>query len=142
LSISTLILTLNEETNLPCCLESVKWSDEIVVLDCGSTDRTVEIAKSHGARVITRPFDNERDHRTFSIKEIKFKYPWVYNPDADEVTTSELRDEMLSVVADKSRQEVAYRVRFKLMFMGKWLKHASLYPTWVIRLFRPEKLSF
>lgn len=139
--ISVLILTLNEEANLPRCLESVRWSDDIVVLDSFSTDRTVEIARAAGARVFQRRFDNERDHRAASLR-VGFRHPWVYNPDADEVTPSELRDEMLSVVGDHSRREVAYRVRFKTMFFGRWIKHSSLYPTWVVRLFRPEKLSF
>jgi glycosyltransferase involved in cell wall biosynthesis len=139
--ISVLILTYNEEVNLPSCLESVRWSDDIVVLDSFSTDRTVEIARQYGARVIQRAFDNERNQRTASL-QVGFKYPWVYNPDADEVTPPELRDEMLKMVADSSRLEVAYRVRFKVMFLGRWVRHASLYPTWVVRLFCPEKLRF
>ena len=142
MSVSVLILTLNEEQNLPSCLESVKWSDDVVVLDSFSSDRTVEIAKAHGARVVQRRFDNERDHRTFSVRNIPFKHSWVYNPDADEETPPELRSEMLSVVSDPDRAEVAYRVRFKTQFMGRWIKHCSLYPTWVVRLFRPEKISF
>ena len=139
--ISVLILTLNEERMLPRCLEAVKWSDDVVVFDSVSTDRTVEIARAAGARVIQRPFDNESAHRTASLK-VAFKYPWVYNPDADEITTPALRDEMLRIVGDPARTEVAYRVRFKTMFCGRWLKHSSLYPTWVMRLFRPERISF
>ena len=126
---------------LPRCLEAVRWSDDVVVFDSFSTDRTVEMARAAGARVIQRHFDNERDHRAASL-QVPFKYPWVYNPDADEIVTSALRAEMLRVVADASRREVAYRVRFKTMFCGRWIKHSSLYPTWVIRLFRPEKVSF
>jgi glycosyltransferase involved in cell wall biosynthesis len=139
--ISVLILTLNEEENLPRCLESVRWCDDVVVFDSLSTDRTVEIARAAGARVIQREFDNERNHRTASLK-MAFKYPWVYNPDADEITPSDLRDEMLRTVADASRTEVAYRVRFKTMFMGRWIRRSSLYPTWVMRLFRPEAVHF
>jgi glycosyltransferase involved in cell wall biosynthesis len=139
--ISVLILTLNEEINLPSCLESVRWSDDIVVLDSLSTDRTVEIAKAAGARVVSRPFDNELNQRSFSIREIQFKHEWVYNPDADEVTTPELRDEMLAAVSDSRRREVAYRCRFKVMFMGRWIRHGSLYPTWVVRLFRPDRIK-
>lgn len=139
--LSVLILTLNEERNLPNCLKSVEWCDDIVVFDSFSTDRTVEIAKAAGARVVQRVFDNERDHREASLK-IEFKYPWVYNPDADEITPADLRDEMLAVVAQPTRAEVCYRVRFKTMFMGRWVKHCSLYPTWVVRLFRPEKIAF
>ena len=139
--ISVLILTLNEERNLPACLESVKWSDDIVVFDSFSTDRTVEIARAAGARVIQRQFDNERDHRTAAL-QAGFRHPWVYNPDADEITPTNLQKEMLQVVNDPARQQVAYRVRFKTMFMGRWLRHSSLYPTWVIRLFQPGKIAF
>ena len=140
--ISVLILTYNEAPNLPRCLDAVKWSDDIVVLDSFSTDNTVEIARAAGARVFQRKFDNERDQRTHSVREIEFKYPWVYNPDADEVTPVELRDEMLATVADPNRNAVAYRLRFKTMFMGKWLRFSSIYPTWVVRLFRPSRLTF
>jgi glycosyltransferase involved in cell wall biosynthesis len=141
-SISVLILTLNEEIILPACLASVAWSDDIVVLDSFSTDRTVEIARAAGARVYQRRFDNERNQRTFGLREIPFKHPWVYMPDADEITPPELRDEMLSVAAVPGRPEVAYRVRFKTIFMGRWLRHSSLYPTWVVRLVRPEQACF
>lgn len=140
--ISVIILTLNEERNLPACLESVKWSDDIVVFDSFSTDRTVEIAKAAGARVVQRRFDNWSAHQNWANEHIRFKYPWVYYSDADEVVTPELRDELLAVVSDRSRAEVAYRVRFKNMFMGKWIKRASLYPTWVLRLFHPDKVRW
>jgi glycosyltransferase involved in cell wall biosynthesis len=142
MSISVLILTLNEDVNLEACLSSVAWSDDIVVLDSFSTDRTLEIAKAAGARIFQRSFDNERNQRTFGLQEIAFKHRWVYMPDADEITPVELRDEMLSVVADPNQPEVAFRVRFKTVFMGRWIRHSSLYPTWVVRLVRPEKISF
>ena len=141
MGLSVLILTLNEETNLPACLESVNWCDDVVVFDSFSSDRTVKIARAAGARVVQRPFDNERDHRAASLK-VAFKHPWVYNPDADEITTPELRDEMQAVVRDVTRVETAYRVRFKTMFMGRWLRYSSMYPTWVVRLFRPEAIVF
>jgi glycosyltransferase involved in cell wall biosynthesis len=139
--VSVLILTFNEEDNLPRCLQSLSWSDDIVVFDSFSTDRTVEIAKAAGARVVQRRFDNENDHRTASL-QVEFKYPWVYNPDADEITPPEFQREILEVTADPIRAEVAYRARFKTMFLGQWLKYSSLYPTWVIRLFKPEKVKF
>jgi glycosyltransferase involved in cell wall biosynthesis len=139
--ISVLILTLNEEASLPRCLESVRWSDDVVVFDSLSTDRTVEIARAAGARVIPRAFDNERAQRTASL-QAGFKHPWVYNPDADEVTTPGLRDEMLAAVRASPVEPAAYRVRFKTMFMGRWIRRSSLYPTWVVRLFRPETVTF
>jgi len=138
MTISVLILTLNEELNLPVCLESISWSDDIVVFDSFSSDRTVEIAKAAGARVVQRKFDNWSAHQNWAVENIEFKYPWVYYSDADEVMSTELRDEIIKVTSEKDRPEVAYRVRFKNMFMDRWIKRSSLYPTWVLRLFRPE----
>lgn len=140
--ISVLVLTRDEEANLATCLESVAWSDDVTVLDDGSTDRTVDIAEQRGAHVIRHSAGGENAQRTYALKEIPFKHPWVYNPDADEVTPPELRDEMMSVVGNFARPEVAYRMRFKVMFMDRWLQHSSLYPTWVMRLFRPGRIRF
>lgn len=140
MSISVLILTLNEELNLTRCLESVAWSDDIVVLDSFSSDRTIQIARAHGARVYRRRFDNERDQRAASLR-LPFRHSWVYNPDADEIATPALRDEMLAAVQRKP-SHAAYRMRRRDMFMGAWLRHASLYPTWLVRLFRPEAIVF
>jgi glycosyltransferase involved in cell wall biosynthesis len=140
--ISALILTFNEERNLPACLKALEWCDDIVVLDSFSTDRTIEIAQAAGVRIVQRHFDTERNQRLFGLHQIGFRNPWVYLPDADEVTTPELRDEMLAAVADSTRAEVAYRIRPKTMFMGRWLRHSSLYPTWQLRLCRPERVRF
>jgi glycosyltransferase involved in cell wall biosynthesis len=142
MSISVLILTLNEEINLPACLEAVRWSDDVVVLDSFSSDRTVEIAKAAGARVYQRVHDSELGQREYGLRQIPFKHQWVYMPDADEITSPELRDEMLAIAEDPDRPEGAFRVRFKVMFMGRWIRRSSLYPTWVVRLVRPDRISF
>jgi glycosyltransferase involved in cell wall biosynthesis len=136
--ISVLILTYNEEINLPMCLESLRWSDDIVVFDSFSTDRTVEIANAAGCRVIQRKFDNWSSHQNWAVQNIKFKHAWVYYSDADEVVTPELAAELKTLASAFSRDEVAYRLRFKNMFLGKWIKHSSIYPTWVMRFFRPQ----
>lgn len=141
MGISVLILTKNEEANLPLCLEAARWCDDVVVLDSGSTDRTVEIAEASGARVYHRAWDTEPMQRAFSLR-LPFRHPWVYNPDADEIASPELIAEMLRVAADATRPEVCYRVRRKDMFMGKWLRRSSLYPTWFPRLFKPERIQF
>jgi glycosyltransferase involved in cell wall biosynthesis len=140
--ISVLILTLNEEKNIKRCLDSVAWSDDIVVLDSGSTDKTVEIAKKAGARIFYRSFDNERNQREFSLRNIQYRYSWVYNPDADEETPLDLADEMRKKIKFSADNVFAYRMRFKTYFLGRWIKYSSLYPTWVVRLFQPEKISF
>jgi glycosyltransferase involved in cell wall biosynthesis len=140
--ISVLILTKNEEANLPLCLESVRsWCDDVVVLDSGSTDRTVAIAEAAGCRVFHQAWGGEALQRAHSLT-LPFKYPWVYNPDADEVCAPGMIDEMKAIAADPSAPHAAYRVRFRVHFMGKWIRFSSMYPTWVVRLFRPGKVSF
>jgi len=142
MSVSVLILTLNEEANLPRCLESVAWSDDVVVLDSGSTDGTVEIARAAGARVVCRAFDNWADHLNYAAGEIEYANPWVYYSDADEVVTDELAAEVQSVASAADWTEVAYRVRYKNMFMGRWIRRSSMYPVWILRLFRPGKVRW
>jgi glycosyltransferase involved in cell wall biosynthesis len=140
--VSILILTLNEEHNLPTCLQSVRWSDDIVVFDSFSTDRTVEIAKSAGARVVQRRFDNWAAHQNWAVQNIPFKHPWVYYSDADEIVPPELRDEMCAIAGDSSAGHVAYRLRYKNFFCDRWIKHCGIYPVWVLRLFRPDKVHW
>jgi len=142
MSISVLIMTLNEEANLPACLASLDWCDDIVVLDSFSSDRTTEIARAAGARVFQRTYDTEDRQRMYGLNEIKFKHRWVYTPDADEITPPELRDEMLAIASDPTRPEVFFKARYKNMFMGKWIRYASLYPTWITRLVRPDRVRF
>ncbi len=142
MTVSTLIMTLNEEDNLPACLASLNWCDDIVVLDSFSTDRTVEIARAAGARVYQRAYDTEDRQRMYGLTEIKFKHAWVYTPDADEITPPDLRDEMLAIATDPDRPEVYFKARYKNMFLGRWIRHASLYPTWITRLVRPDRVRF
>lgn len=141
MSVSVLVLTLNEEINIGQCLDSLSWSDDIVVLDSLSKDETARIAASHGARVVEKPFENWSAHQNWAVKTIKFKNPWVLYLDADERCTPELRDEVLRL-ASASCPEGAFRVRRKDFFMGRWLKHAQLYPSWLVRLFRPDKIHY
>jgi glycosyltransferase involved in cell wall biosynthesis len=140
--VSVLILTLNEEVNLPRCLDSLAWSDDIVVLDSHSSDRTVEIAQSRNCRVIQRRFDNWSAHQNWAVENISFKHPWVFYIDADEVVTHELATEIDLVTADPGRPEVAFRVLRKDTFMGKWLRFSSMYPVWLLRLFRPANIRW
>jgi glycosyltransferase involved in cell wall biosynthesis len=135
--ISVLVLTCNEEVNLRACLESLAWSDDVVVLDSYSSDATVAIARAMGARVVQRRFDNWSAHQNWAVENIDFQHRWVYYSDADERVTPELAREMQSVAAD-TREEVAYRVRYRNIFMGRWIKRSSRYPMWVLRFFRPE----
>jgi len=139
--VSILILTLNEQENLPACLQSVKWSDDIVVLDSYSSDRTVTIAQEAGVRVVQRRFDNWAAHQNWALEQIPFKHPWVFYLDADERMTEELKDELLAIAHDPFRSPVAYYCGRKNMFMGRWIKHA-MPPGMIMRFFRPSRVRF
>jgi glycosyltransferase involved in cell wall biosynthesis len=140
-SVSVLILTLNEEINIRKCLDSLSWCDDIVVLDSMSTDRTRAMAEGLGARVVTRAFDNWSAHQNWAVANIEFRYPWVLYLDADERCPTDLRDEVLRCARQRGT-EAAFRMRRKDYFMGRWLKHAQLYPTWFVRLFRPDRIRY
>ena len=143
MSVSVLILTLNEEANLPGCLESVAWCDDVVVFDSFSTDRTEQIAREAGARFVQREFDNYSAHRNWALRNIDFRFDWVFSLDADERFTPELRDEILSVTsADGADGFAAYRVRYKNFLNARRLRRATLYPTWLLRLFRPGRVTY
>ena len=93
--ISALILTYQEESNIENCLRALSWCDDILVLDSFSTDRTTEIARDHGARIIQRPFDNFANQRNFGLDRGDFRYPWILHLDADEIVGDDLRNEIL-----------------------------------------------
>src|ERR1700730_10970164 len=98
--ISVLILTKNEEQDLPGCLESVRWSDDVHVFDSYSTDETLEIAKAAGAHVTQRQFDNWSAHQNWGLANIPFRHPWVFYLDADERVTPELAANLRRAVVD------------------------------------------
>lgn len=141
MNISILVLTLNEEANLPACLASVQWSDDIVVLDSHSTDRTCSIAAAFGARVIQRPFDNWASHQNWAMEHIPFKHEWVFYLDADERMTPELQNELSLVARNPTTGPVAYYCGRKNYFMGKWIKHA-MPPGMIMRFFNPKYIRF
>jgi glycosyltransferase involved in cell wall biosynthesis len=139
--ISVLILTRNEQQDLPGCLASVSWSDDIHVFDSHSTDSTVEIAKAAGAQIHTRTFDDYATHRNAALTSISFKHPWVFLPDADERPTPELSREMQQLILSAPPETAAFRVRRRDFFFDTWLKHAQLSPFY-IRLVRPERVHY
>ena len=148
MSISILIHTKNEEQDLPGCLESVKWSDDIHVFDSMSVDRTVEIAEKYGAIVTKAAYlDNnlafggdESAHRNWGLKNIPFKYSWVYFIDADERLPKETVEKLKEAISKQSNY-VAYRIQRRDYFQNTWLKHVTPSP-FNIRLFKPESISY
>lgn len=142
---SVLILTKNEAANIEDCLHALAWCDDIVILDSLSTDRTVELAcRFPNVRVFSRPFDTEWKQRNFGLHGIAYRHPWVYICDADEIVTPELRAELLRTTTDAQHPtpHSAFRLRYKNMFFGRWIKRSSSYPVWLIRLVRPAKVRY
>jgi glycosyltransferase involved in cell wall biosynthesis len=137
---SVLILTLNEERNLADCIKSVKWCDDIVVLDSLSTDRTVQVAETAGVRLFQRQFDDFASQRNFALDEIPFKHSWVFHLDADERFTEPLRRECETAIAEDQRS--GFLVPSKLMFMDKWLRWSGMYPVYQMRLMKLGEIRF
>ena len=141
LSISVLILTRNEELDLPGCLESVGWSDDIHVFDSFSTDRTTEVARETGAMVTQRQFEGYATHRNAALHDLVFRHPWVLILDADERVTPSLVIEMDAATKSVAPDVVGFRIRRRDFFLGRWLKHAQISPFY-IRLVRPSRVHY
>ena len=143
--ISVIILTKNEEPVVKDCLESVKWADEIVVVDHGSTDKTLEIVKKFGVKKIVRAPENSNfsDRRNSGAEEASGE--WLLYVDADEKTTPDLREEILEVIqrynnATMKQSFPAYAIPRKNIRLTKVLYHGGWWPDYVLRLMKKDKL--
>ena len=140
LPVSVLILTKNEEQNLPGCLQSVSWADEIHVYDSFSEDDTIAIARDHGALITQRVFDNWAEHQNWGLRNIAFKHPWVLYLDADERVTPALVQGIVQAL-EKPDSYVAFQILRRDFFQGCALTHVQTSPYYQ-RLFRPEKMRY
>jgi glycosyltransferase involved in cell wall biosynthesis len=133
-NISVLILTKDEEQDLPGCLDAVAWCDDIHIIDSESTDRTVEIARARGCKITTRRFDGYAAQRNAGMG-LPFKHPWVLVLDADERPTPALNTEMQQAVAAAPPTVSGFRIQRRDFLWGTWLAHAQMTPYYV-RLLR------
>jgi len=138
--LSVLILTRDEEQNLPACLDSVAWCDDVHVLDSHSTDSTASLAEGLGAHVTFREFDDWSSHQNWALENMTFKYPWVFMLDADERMSLKLSQSAGAAMQDPG-DKCAFEVRRRDFFLGKPLRYAQTTPH-LIRLFRPERIRF
>ena len=133
--VSILIPIRNEATNLPRCLKSVAWADEIYVVDSKSTDGSIQIARDHGAKVVQFDFNGTwPKKKNWALENLPFKHPWVFILDADEELTPDAEKELRGIVTQAEPKIVGFWINRRFRFMGKWLKHAY-YPNWNLRLF-------
>jgi glycosyltransferase involved in cell wall biosynthesis len=133
--VSVVVPIKNEAGNLPRCLDSIRWADEIFVVDSQSTDGSVEIAQQHGAQVVQFEFNSTwPKKKNWALENLPFRNEWVFILDADEVLPPEAEQEFAKAIAE-SGETAGYWITRRFMFMGKWLRH-SYYPNWNLRLFR------
>jgi glycosyltransferase involved in cell wall biosynthesis len=132
-TLSIAMIAMNEEANLARTLESVKWADEIIVVDSGSRDRTVEIAGSFGAKTSYHAFDGHGEQKNVALDLCSCD--WTLLLDADEVLTPELQREIQELLASEPNFDAYWIPRLNLYF-GRWIRHGGFYPDRKLRLFK------
>ena len=167
--LSVVVLTFNEEANLPACLASLSgWVEELYIVDSGSTDRTLEIARQYGATIVTHPFERHTQQWQWAIDHLPLQSEWVLGLDADQRVTPDLRDEMISLFSPVSLPSPASSmgsqrgavnplatsdlpyleaidalfIKRRQIFRGTWIRHGTYYPKYLLKAFRRTKVIF
>jgi glycosyltransferase involved in cell wall biosynthesis len=140
--VSIIILTKNEEQDLPRCLESLQWCDDVHVLDSGSSDDTVDVAKLYNARVSFNAFKSFGQQRNFALDHLDLIYDWILFLDADEVVTPEFRRAVEKAILDSPDDIAGYYCCWKMMLEERWLKYSDNFPKWQFRLLKKGCADF
>ncbi|MFB2922511.1 glycosyltransferase family 2 protein [Aerosakkonema funiforme] len=136
--VSVLIPAKNEEANLPACLESVALADEVFVVDSQSSDRSVEIAESYGAKVVQFYFNGRwPKKKNWALDNLPFHNEWVLIVDCDERITPELWSEIAAAIQNPDYN--GYYINRRVYFLGQWIRYGGRYPDWNLRLLKHEK---
>ena len=138
--LAVLLPTYNEESVIADCLESIKWADEILVVDSFSTDKTLLIAEKYGVRIIQHEYVNSAKQKNWSIPQCT--HEWVLQIDADERLDALLQNEIQNLLINPPADIDGYKINFKHHVLGKWVKHTGLYPEYHLRLFRRDSGRF
>lgn len=136
-SVSVIILTKDEEVNLEQCLKSIAgWAEDIFIVDSGSKDKTLEIAREYGAVVKEREFDDFATQFNWGLDNFDINTKWVMKLDADEYLTEKLKSEIAEKLKNVPDDVSGFLIKRRVYFMGRWIKHGGYYPTWFLRLWR------
>lgn len=138
-TLGVLVITRDEEANIARCIDSVAFADRIVVVDSESRDRTVEIARAHGADVHVRPWAGYAAQKAFALEQLDTE--WVLWIDADEEVSWELRADILEVLEGDGAHG-GYRIPRMVRYLGRWIRHGGWYPDPKLRLFRRTRGRF
>lgn len=135
--ITIVILTFNEEIHLERTLQNVKkLTDEIIIIDSFSTDKTEEISKQFNTRFYQHSFTNQADQMNWGIDNLEFKTEWIFRLDADEYLTDELINEIKEKLPFIDKNYTGIHIKRRVYFMNKWIKRGGYYPTWILRIWR------
>ncbi|MDX2097300.1 MAG: glycosyltransferase family 2 protein [Leptolyngbyaceae cyanobacterium bins.59] len=137
---SIYILTHNEEIDIAACIESARLSDDVIVIDSISSDRTIEIASRYPVRIVQHAFESHGRQRTWMLESVPPKHEWVYILEADERMTPELFAECLEAM--QSQKYIGYYVAERVIFLNQWIRRSTQYPRYQMRLFRHGKVWF
>ncbi len=140
--ISVIILTKNEEVDLPNCLNSLKWADDIHILDSGSTDNTIEIARQGGAKISTNAFHDFGQQRNFALDQLTIKNEWILFLDADEVVTEKFRASVFAAIKQTNSEVAGFYCCWKMILEGRWLRYSDNFPKWQFRIMRKGRARF
>jgi len=134
-NISIIIPVFNEEQNIGACLNSIKWADETFVIDAYSNDETVCLAKEYNVKIYQHKWEGYSDQKNWALDELPISNEWVLFLDADERVSPELSEEIREVI-EKLDQNEGYYISRRMIFLGRWLKHAWWYPDYNLRMFK------
>lgn len=138
--ITAIVITRNEERNIAPCLQTLSWTDEIIVIDACSTDRTAELARAFTERVIVRPWEGYGAAKNAAIGMAS--HEWVLSVDADERVPDSLAGEIRDVVRRGGEGVSVFEMARRAFFLGTWIRHSGWYPGYVPRLFRRESARY
>lgn len=137
IDLDLVVLTFNEEKNIARCIASVDGLvKNVFVVDSGSTDGTVELAREAGATVVEHEFVNQSDQLNWALENVPFSSSWILRLDADEYVTPELHAELHDRLDSFSDDVSGLYIKRRVFFLGRWIKHGGYYPTWLLRIFR------
>ena len=137
LDLTAIVLTYNEETDLPACLDSLGLLGcRIVVVDSGSDDRTVEIAEQAGADLFRHEFESQARQLNWTLDNVPMDSAWLLRLDADERITPELAEELAETLSRPPDGVTGLYVKRRVHFMGRWIRHGGYYPTWLLRVWK------
>lgn len=141
--VSIVILTYNEEVNIARCLERLRWSDDVIIVDSGSSDSTCVLARKtrQDVRIHENPFEDFGQQRNWALDHTSPKHDWILFLDADEFVTRPFVKELAEFVASPGRAAGAY-IAGRNYFLGRWLKHSTLYPSYQLRLLKRGEVRY